>query len=245
MAETNAIFETLKHELKAHEKTYQDVAEALSLTEASIKQMFSTNRISLERLDKICTSVLGIEISELVQLMNDRVPLVATLTELQERQLVANERLLLVAVLVMNNWKVDELVEQFEMETGECLQHLQALVKLKLISVRPGNRIKLLIDRNFSWLANGPIEKYFQQNIQSEFLDSSFDRPGETRVFRTGMLTRKSSIELIARIDKLISEFMDLNREDSKLNLNHRIGYSFIVALRPWLMSAFAEMKRE
>lgn len=245
MAETTAIVDTLKHELKAREKTYQDVADALNLTEASIKQMFSTNRISLERLDKICTSLLGIEISELVQLMNDRVPLVTTLTELQERQLVANERLLLVAVSVMNNWKVSELVDQFEMDTSECLQHLKGLSKLNLITVRPGNRIKLLIDRNFSWLKNGPIEKYFQQNIQSEFLDSSFDRPGETRLFRTGMLTRKSSVELIARIDKLIAEFMDLNREDSKLNLNHRIGYSFIVALRPWLMPAFADMRRD
>lgn len=243
MSETAAIIDTVKHQLKVQQKTYQDVADALHLTEASIKQMFASNRLSLERLDVICNEVLGIEISELVQLMADKPATVSRLSASQEKGLVANESLLLVAVLVMNNWTPSEIIEHYELEQVECTQHLRALEKLKLIKIGP-SRIRLLIDQNFTWISNGPIERYFQQTIQSDFLDADFAEPGEKRVFRTGMLSLRSSAELCTRIDRLVAEFVECNREDSQLELSNRTGYSLIVAMRPWLMPAFADMKR-
>ena len=134
MAETSAIIDTVKQQLRIQQKTYQDVADALHLTEASIKQIFSSNRLSLERLDTICTSVLGMEISELVQLMSDQSFVVNQLTESQEKGLVADERLLLVAVLVMNNWTLSQIIEHFDMQEVECNRHLSALEKLKPVS---------------------------------------------------------------------------------------------------------------
>jgi len=244
MAETLAIIDTVKQQLKIQQKTYQDVADALHLTEASIKQMFSSNRLSLERLDVICTAVLGMEISELIQLMTDQSITVSELTESQEKGLVADERLLLVAVLVMNNWTMAEIIEHFDMQEVECKQHLHALEKLKLIKVGL-TRVKLLIDQNFNWISNGPIERFYQQSIQSDFLDASFTEPGEKRVFRTGNLSLRSSAELCHRIDRLVAEFVECNREDSQLELSNRRGCSLIVAMRPWLMPAFAAMKRE
>lgn len=243
MAETIAIIDTVKQQLKVQQKTYQDVADALHLTEASIKQMFSSNRLSLERLDIICTSVLGMEISELIQLMSDQSIAVSELTESQEKGLVADERLLLVAVLVMNSWSMADIIEHFDMQEVECKQHLHALEKLKLIKVGH-TRVKLLIDQNFNWISNGPIERFYQRSIQSDFLDASFAEAGEKRVFRTGNLSMRSSAELCHRIDRLIAEFVECNREDSQLELSNRRGYSLIVAMRPWLMPAFAAMKR-
>ncbi len=243
MAETAAIIDTVKQQLKAQQKTYQDVADALHLTEASIKQMFSSNRLSLDRLDTICTSVLGMEISDLIQLMSDQSIAVSELSESQERGLVADERLLLVAVLVMNNWSMSEIIEHFDMQEAECRQHLSALEKLKLIKVGP-TRVKLLIDQNFNWISNGPIERFYQRFIQSDFLDGNFSEPGEKRVFRTGNLSMRSSMELCHRIDRLVAEFVECNREDSQLEIGDRRGCSLIVAMRPWLMPGFAAMKR-
>lgn len=244
MAETAAIIDTVKQQLKVQQKTYQDVADALHLTEASIKQMFSSNRLSLERLDTICTAVLGMEISELVQLMSDQSVALSELTEAQEKGLVADERLLLVAVLVMNNWTQSEIVQHFDLHESECRQHLKTLEKMKLIKVGPA-RVKLLIDQNFSWISNGPIERYYQRHIQNDFLDAGFTEPGEKRVFRTGNLSVRSSAELCRRIDRLVADFVECNREDSQLDLPDRRGCSLIVAMRPWLMPAFAAMKRE
>jgi len=244
MAETIAIIDTVKQQLKVQQKTYQDVADALHLTEASIKQMFSSNRLSLERLDTICTSVLGMEISELIQLMSDQSISVNELSESQEKGLVADERLLLVAVLVMNNWTMAEIIERFDMQEVECRQHLKVLEKLKLIKVGPA-RVKLLIDQNFKWISNGPIERFYQKSIQSDFLDASFAEPGEKREFRTGNLSMRSSVELCHRIDRLVADFVECNRDDSQLDLADRRGCSLIVAMRPWLMPGFAAMKRD
>jgi hypothetical protein len=244
MTETAAIIETVKQQLKIQQKTYLHVADALHLTEARIKQMFSTNSLSLERLDVICNTVLGMEIAELIQLMSDQSIAVSELSEAQEKGLVADERLMLVAVLVMNNWSIEEITTHFDMQEVECRKHLQVLEKLKLIKVGP-KRVRLLIDQNFGWITNGPIERYFRKHIQSDFLDNDFAEPGEKRVFRTGNLSERSCAELCRRIDRLIADFAECHREDSQLELPHRRGYSLIVAMRPWLMPAFAEMKRD
>ena len=63
-------------------------------------------------------------------------------------------------------------------------------------------------------------------------------------MFRTGMLTSKSAEELARRIDRLVNEFTELNREDASFELQHRIGYSFLVAMRPWMMPSFTKLLR-
>jgi len=144
----------------------------------------------------------------------------------------------------MNNWTPVEIVEHYEISKAECHRHLKTLETLKLISRRANGRIKLLIDRNFHWIPNGPLEQFFRTHVQGDFLDASFNDAGEVRLFRTGMLTSKSSGELTRRIDKLVSDFMDLNNEDAQFDLQRRSGYSFLVAMRPWMMPAFTRLLR-
>jgi len=145
---------------------------------------------------------------------------------------------------VMNNWSSEEIVERYTITQRECERHLKTLEKLELISIRNSGRIKLLIDQNFQWIPDGPLEQFFREHIQEDFLDARFDGAGEMRQFRTGMLTEKSADELIKKIDKLVAEFVEHNRSDGNLELQHRVGYSFVVALRPWLMPAFTKMLR-
>jgi DNA-binding Xre family transcriptional regulator len=70
MAQTQQLIETLKKALKAHGKTYQDVAQHLELSEASVKRLFSEKSFSLQRLDQTC-QMMDMEITDLVQMMND------------------------------------------------------------------------------------------------------------------------------------------------------------------------------
>ena len=71
MAQTREIITTLKKALKAAGKTYADVAVELGLSEASVKRLFAQQSFSLERLDRLC-HMLDMEISDLVQLMNEQ-----------------------------------------------------------------------------------------------------------------------------------------------------------------------------
>jgi len=245
MTEVSQIVTTLKQLLKENNFTQHDVAEALNLGVARVKQMFSKQDFSVGRLSVICNELLDMDIADLVQITQDRQNYIQRLTEKQEQQIVSDKCLLLVAVSVMNNWTPENIIERYDISEYECQRHLKTLEKLELISLRGSGRIKLLIDRNFQWITNGPLDRFFREHIQEDFLDARFDGTGEIRQFRTGMLTDKSADELIKRIEKVVAEFVDLNRGDSNLEIQHRVGYSFVVALRPWLMPAFTELLRE
>ena len=66
MAETAALLEVLKRQLKARGVTYAQVARHLKLSEASVKRMFSQKEFTLSRIDAIC-EVAGIEFSDLAR----------------------------------------------------------------------------------------------------------------------------------------------------------------------------------
>lgn len=245
MSEVNQIVGTLKQLLKERNLTQYDVAAVLNLGVARVKQMFSKQDFSITRLSIICNELLDMDLADLMQIAQDRRDYIQHLTEKQEQQLISDNRLLVVAVSVMNNWTPAEIVDKYNISERECQKYLKALEKLELISIRSSGSIKLVIDRNFQWIPDGPLENFFRKHVQGDFLDAGFDGIGESRQFRTGMLTDKSADELIKKIEKIVADFVDLNRIDSKQEVQYRVGYSFVVALRPWLMPAFTELLRE
>ncbi len=230
--------------LKDRNITLYEVAAALDLTVGRVKQIFKSEDLSITRLSIICNELLEMEIVDLVKIMEESQARIRSLTEQQEKQLISEDRLLVVAVSVMNNWTMDEIIERYDISEKQCRGHLRTLEKLDLISIHASGRINLLIDRNFSWVPDGPLEQYFRQNIQRDFLDAGFDGMHESRQFRTGMLSDRSAEELIKKIDRVVAEFVELSRADSTLELQHRTGYSFVLALRPWEMPVFTKLLR-
>ena len=103
MTEVRAILGVVKRALKARGMTYGEVARRLGLSEPSVKRLFSTGRISLDRLAKLA-GLLDLTLAELVQEAAGAAPVVARLTQAQEAGLVADPKLLLVAVLALNHW---------------------------------------------------------------------------------------------------------------------------------------------
>ena len=98
MSQTAPLIDTLKKALKAHGKTYADVAVHLELSEASVKRLFAERHFSIQRLDAVC-QMLGMEISDLVQLMKEQSQrAISELTEEQEREIIGDILLLLVTI---------------------------------------------------------------------------------------------------------------------------------------------------
>ncbi|MEI6895946.1 MAG: helix-turn-helix transcriptional regulator, partial [Psychromonas sp.] len=69
MSQSQALIGALKLQLKAHGKTYLDVAQHLNLSHASVKRLFSEQTISLNRLEAIC-DMIEISLTDLILLMN-------------------------------------------------------------------------------------------------------------------------------------------------------------------------------
>src|SRR5262249_26298627 len=66
MNEVEQLIATIKRQLKAQGLTYRDVAQALALSEASVKRLFASERLNLDRLAQIA-ALLGFTLAELTQ----------------------------------------------------------------------------------------------------------------------------------------------------------------------------------
>ena len=238
MAQTREIINTLKKALKAQGKTYADVAVAIGLTEASVKRLFAQQSFSLARLDQVC-QLLDIEVSDLIQLMNEQRQSLQQLTVEQEKELIGNMKLLIVAVSVLNRWTMDDILSWYTISEHECVRHLAKLDRLKIIELLPGNRIKLLVAPNFSWLENGPIQFFFQKKIGQEFFNTRFNRDDECLVVLNGMLSVQSNAEFQRKLKRLAREFDALNNDDAALELEERHGTTLVLAMRGWQYGLF------
>ena len=81
---------------------------------------------------------------------------------------------------------IEEMVRDYSFPQSEAQRYLIRLDRLKVIELQPGNRTRLLISRQLSWRAGGPVQKFLHQTLLREFLDSQFAGPQEHFFFNGG-----------------------------------------------------------
>lgn len=242
MAQTTTILKALKRLLKRHGYRYADVAKALDISESRVKYLFSDEDFSLKRLDTVC-QMMGIEISDVMAEMRDTEQ-IKSLTVEQEKELVSDSALLLVANSVLNRWTYEDILRIYSFEETELIRHLAKLDRLKLIHLLPQNRIKVLVDRNFTWIKHGPIRQFFEAQVRKEFFESKFTAAGEKQHFLVGMLSRESNAVFQRKLKNLSDEFHSLHYQDEKLPVEDRFGTSVVVGMRLWEPSEFSAKRR-
>ncbi len=238
MSQTAALLDTLKRVLRMRGITYRTIAAELEMSEASIKRLFSSRRISLDRLERIC-ELASISLADLAKQMDLEMRSVDELSEEQERKITADPELLLVTFLVVSGWRFNEILHYYTLTPPQLIKHLATLDRIKLIELLPNNRFYLRISPHFGWRKNGPIQTFFSKNLQRDFLESRFTGEDEALLFPTSMLTRGSRSILRKRLEDLAREFNELNLKDQKLPLEQRQLTSLILALRPWKVPMF------
>lgn len=243
MRQTIAIHAALKRLLKARGRTYAEAAVVLELSEASVKRLFASGELSLERLERLCDWI-GVDIVDVVELAKSEQPLLTELKPEQERELLADPSLLLTAFLVLNRWSEADVLETFRFTKPELTLRLIRLERLGLVELMPFDRIKLRTARNFSWRKDGPIQRHFAERVLPEFLATRFDEPGERMQFIGGMLSRASIRKLHEAIEALAARLDELVEQDLELPTAERHGVSLFVGLRPWEYSEFTRLRR-
>jgi len=245
MAQTTQIIAALKQTLKAHGKTYADVASYLNLSEASVKRLFSQKSFTLQRLDQIC-QMLEIEISDLAQLLNGQVSSrLSELTLEQEKEIVSDLELLLVTVSVLNRWTLEQIVEWYKITELRCINHLAHLDRLKLIELLPKNRVKLLVAPNFKWRDNGPIQRFFIEKLEADFFSSRFNQEHERLIVINGMLSSSSSAVFQRKLEHIAREFDELSGDDATLPFEERHGTTVVLAMRQWKYGVFGQFRKK
>ena len=223
--------------------TYRDVARALKLSEPSVKRLFASGRFTVDRLVQV-SNLLGFTLAELSKEALAGQMRLSTLTEKQEREVVSNPKLLMVAVCAINHWTMEEIVEIYKLTEPECIKYLLQLDKLRIIDLLPGNRIRLNIARDFDWLPFGPIRQYFKNNGLNDFLKSNFAEEDETMTFVHGMFTDQALAQMLDELRKLRQKFAELHEESLAAPLSKRRGLGLLLAMRGWEPEDFKKLRR-
>lgn len=243
MTEPARLISTIKKQLKSQGMTYRDVAGALRISEPSIKRMFASGRLTVDRLVQI-SNLLGFTLAELTKEAQTGQIRLRTLTEKQERELVSEPKLLLIAVCALNHWTTSEIIDYYRVSDAECIKYLLRLDKLRVIDLLPGNRIRINVSRDFDWLPYGPIKQYFQDRGQGDFLKSKFAQEDEAMAFVHGMFTEQALAKMLDELLRLRQKFAELHEESLSAPLSKRRGIGLLLAMRGWEPVDFTKLRR-
>lgn len=233
MSQIENILTTVKRLLKANGITYAQVAVVLDLSEASVKRLFSDHSVSLERLEKVA-QLLGMEIIDVMHEAEKDRRLVSILEFEQEQQLVSDKRLLLVAHLVVNGWRFQDILRSYAFTEPELISCLIKLQKIGLLELLPSNKIKLAISPQFHWQRGGPVQQFFLKNFLHDFFDPAFVDDNSTLCAMSGFLSPQSQRQLAEKIAELEIFFTERIRHDAKQAVDQRTHCGCVLAIRPW-----------
>jgi AcrR family transcriptional regulator len=242
MAQRLAIVRELKRALKERGLTYSAVAGALQLSLPTVKRLFASGDFSLARVDAIC-ELVGISLREILERAEQHAIPASQLTVTQEREIVADPRLLFVTWLVLNRIPFEHITRDYRLTEAEVLNCFIKLDRLKVIELQAFNRVHLLVSRYFSWRPGGPVQRYISDKLLREFMATRFSAAQEEFIFH-GAPTSTTVLGQIKRIlQSTARECMELIERD-RSPPGERKAAAFVLAMRPWAYSGFEPFRR-
>jgi len=243
MSTTADLVTALKRELKSARMSYADLAVALGLAESSVKRMLSKGDMPLSRIDAICRA-LKLDFADLARRVADAQPLLAQLSAEQERAVVADKKLLLVAICVLSQWTLEQIVAAYRLTEAECIGYLAQLDRIGIIELRPLNRYRLKLAKAFRWRPHGPVMDYFRDNALLDYFSGGFDGAGEGLMLVHGSVSRGLAPLFLERMQRVAQDFAQQHLADQKMQDKDREGYTLLLAMRSWEFEAFAALRR-
>jgi hypothetical protein len=121
---------------------------------------------------------------------------------------------------------------------------LVLLDRMQVIELLPENRVRILLAPDFQWLPDGPIQRFFEHEVQNRFFSSSFTAEGELRLVMNGWLSMHSIHAFHESMRRLAKEFDLQIRSDRHVPVEERRGTTMVVAIRPWTLEMFEKHVR-
>jgi DNA-binding Xre family transcriptional regulator len=243
MSTTADLVTAVKKELKATHMTYADLAAAMGMAESSVKRMLARGDMPLSRVDAICRA-LKLDFADLARRVADAQPLLAQLSQEQERAVVADKKLLLVAICVLSQWTLEQITSTYRLTEADCIQTLAQLDRIGIIELRPLNRYRLKLAKTFRWRPHGPVMAFFRDNALLDYFAGGFDGIGEGLMLVHGSVSRSLAPAFLERLQRVAHDFAQQHLADQKIPEPERNGYTLLLAMRSWEFEAFTHLRR-
>lgn len=243
MSSSHDLVTTLKAELRRAGITYARLASELGLAESSVKRIFSRGDMPLSRIDDVL-AVLKMDFAELARLVAQANPPRQQMTLEQERAVVADPKLLLMAICALSHWTLEQVVDTYRLSKPQAVACLLALDKLGFLELRAHNRYRLKYDKTFRWRPGGPVMAYFRQHAVADYFSGDFGEPGELLMLVHGHIAPGQAALLNEKLQRVAQDFAQQHLADQRLPASETVAYTLVVGMRSWLFDAFRQLLR-
>lgn len=243
MSTSHDLVEVLKRELKRSGITYAALARSLGMAESSVKRMFAKADMPLARVDEICR-VLKTDFSELAREVAALQPLREELTLEQEEAVVADRKLLLLAICVQSRWTFEQVLSTYRFTEPEVVAGFTRLDRLGIIELKALNRYRLRVAQTFRWRPHGPVMRFFREEVVGDYYAGGFDGDGETLVLVHGAVSHALAGAFVERLRRVGDDFTRQHVAEQRLHEDQRRSYTLVLAMRSWFFSAFHDLLR-
>ena len=243
MSTTQDLVTALKAELRNAGLTYADLAEALGMSESSVKRVFAKADMPLSRIDEILR-VLKMDFAELARKVADASRWPRSSPREQEAAVVADRKLLLLAICCLSQWTFEQITGTTRSATPSASSTWPSSTASASSSCRPLNRYRLKVAKGFRWRPHGPVMRYFREHVAADYLSGGFDGDGELIMLVHGQITQSLAATLVERLQRVGQDFARGHVAEHSLPDEQRESYTLLVGMRTWLFAAFRDLKR-
>ncbi len=230
--QNNALLDALRSALRHQNLSHADIADKIGASTASVKRWLSGRGLTLDRLSSLC-AIAGLDLTDLVDLAREQSERqIWQLTLAQERGLADDGALAFFFFALLNGWPASDFAADFAVSEAGMTHYCERLVRLGLIRLLPGGRIKPLANRRVTWRRGGPLSRHFQSHIKQLFFDMDFGAADTHYLSDIAKLSDRG----IQRLDALTSDFRrslhEIAEEDRHLGSADRHWIAMMVVSR-------------
>jgi hypothetical protein len=197
----------------------------------------------VSRIDDICR-IINLDFADLARRVADTQPLMLELTLAQEKAVVADRTLLVVAICVISQVPAEEILATYDLSEAKLVSALTQLDRHRHHRPAPGQPLSAQGGQGLPLAAAGPVMEFFRKEVLHDYFAGGFDGESEMLMVVHGEIGRGLANSFRERLMRIGQDFSNQHLADQKLPPDQRRPYTIVIGMRSWLMAALAEMHR-
>src|SRR5579859_4638371 len=230
-SEIDLLLKALKTIFKARGLLYQNVAEAIGVSETTVKRYLTGHGLTVDILERLCR-VAELRISDLVAAIRDSEAELPPLSHDDEEKLAAEPFLAALFYFLAKGHSPQSLQADFQLNDAEMNRYLTKLDRWGLIQLYPFNRIRLKVCPLFQVERGGPLARSARRR-SLERMVHTFDLCDDVWSFSIDKLSPGS----LEKARQLLRDFTDamakIAEQDRALSRDAADYHGVFILLKP------------
>lgn len=242
-----ALKDAVRRLMKIRGKSYQDLADHLSVSLATVKRILNQEEMALSRLIVIC-EWLGISLADL-DAAADRAPNEETqYSEEQELFLASDPRYLVYLYHLWDGLSPTDIAKKFGLKKASTDRYLIRLEKLGLVRTTGKGRVLPLHRKQPNWRPGGALSRthydrlttrfmgFFSQRVR-EVMDHPETVPEGTMrsTMNSGTMSRETYLAMAKELREVVKRYEDASHLESRIYPEDSVGTYALLLCNTWL----------